>query len=200
MFMLAAAVCSADVLYSNTTNDQQTSVFFSTGYTQIGDEILLPFSSGLLSSVDAQFYNVGTDATFDAVLSFYDPGTPVGSQIGSSFTETNISIPGSTSETVTFSNLGGLLIPSDVIVMLAVQNVSTGGDIGVNLFDPPGVGTSDNSFFITNDGTGFSQTSTNLNIDNLYFELDGTGTPEPSTVGLTLGGLALLAYRKLRRA
>src|ERR1022692_430902 len=144
--------------------------------------------------------NDGSDATFDAELSFYNVGAPVGSQIGGSFPVTNISIASNTSQTVTFPDLGGLAVPQDVIAILSVGNVSAGGDIGVNLFDPPTVGTSDNSFYIVNDGTGFAQASTNLNIDNVYFEILETNTvPEPATAGATFALLVLLAYYKNRR-
>ncbi|HEY3744274.1 MAG TPA: hypothetical protein VGL53_30735 [Bryobacteraceae bacterium] len=190
----AAVACSADVIYSNAdpASDQQTSVFYSTGYTQLGDQIHMT-SAGTLTSVDAQFFNVGSDATFDAVLSFYQVGSPVGAQIGGSFLATNAFIAGGTSQTVTFSNLGGILIPADVIVTLAVENVSAGGDIGVNFFDPPTVGTSDDTFFIANDGTGLAQASTNLDIDNIYLVANsGAAVPEPATAGAVALCLAVL--------
>ncbi len=65
----------------------------------------------------------------------------------------------------------------------------------MNLFDPPTVGSSDNSFFIANDGTGLAQASTYLGIDNVYFALDGTAdvaAPEPST-GVLMPGTAVCA-------
>jgi hypothetical protein len=193
---LAAVSSPAAVLYSNTTTDQQTSVFYSTGFTQLGDQIEMT-SEGVLASLDAQFFNVGSDATFDAVLEFYQVGNPVGDQIGGSFTTTDISIAGGSSQTVTFSDLG-LFVPQDVIVVLSIQSESAGGDIGVNFFDPPTVGTSDDSFFISNDATGLTQASTNLGIDNVYFEINGTAVPEPSTAALALGGLMLIVVASKR--
>jgi hypothetical protein len=186
---LAALSSQAAVLYSNTASDQQFSIFYSTGFTQIGDQIGM-VSSGTLERVDTQFFNNGSDATFDAVLQFYEVGSPVGSEIGGSFITTGISIASGESQTVTFSDLSGLVVPQDLIVVLSIQNESAGGDIGVNFFDPPTVGISDDSFFIANNGTGLAQASTNLGIDNIYLEINA---PEPSSAGLALGGLMLIA-------
>jgi hypothetical protein len=187
---LAAVSSLANIPYSNTTTDQQFSIFYSTGYTQIGDQIHMTSASNV-SSVNAQFFNDGSDTTFDAVLQFYQVGGPVGTQIGSSFITTGISIASNMSQTVDFTNLGNLFLPQDVIVVLSVRNVGGGGDVGVNFFDPPTAGTSDNSFFIINDGTGFSQATTNMGIDNIYLEV--SNTPEPSTAVLSLGGLLVFA-------
>ncbi|MBL8214526.1 MAG: PEP-CTERM sorting domain-containing protein [Bryobacterales bacterium] len=201
--MLATAVSHAAVLYNNTTGDQQFSAVYSTGFTHIGDRVQLGAES-TLDSLDTQFYNVGTDATFDATVTFYEAGSPLGNAIGSSFTVTGISITGATSQTVSFTNLGSLLVPADLVVIFTVQNVSAGGDIGVNFFDPPSVGTSSNTFFITNDGTGFAESWTLLDIDNLYLLVNGdvanTGIPEPGTWGLVLGALGALAYRRSRHS
>lgn len=54
----------------------------------------------------------------------------------------------------TFAKLGSRSLSADLVVSLSVENVSTGGDIGVNFFDPPTVGASDNTSFIADDGTG----------------------------------------------
>jgi hypothetical protein len=195
--LLAAAACPADALYSNTTTDQQDSVFYSaSGFTQIGDLVTLT-NGGAVDSLSAQFFNAGADATFDAVLQIYASGSPVGDPIGGTFLVTDIFIAGGTSQTVSFSNLGGLVVPQDLAVAFSVQNVSADGDIGVNFFDPPTVGSSDPSFFLGNDGTGFAEVSTFLNHDNLYLEIDGTtAAPEPSTAVLAIGALAALWYRK----
>jgi hypothetical protein len=197
--LLAATAGQAAVLYNNTTGDQQFSPVYSTGYTEIGDQVQLA-SQSLLTSLAAQFYNLGSDATFDATVTFYETGAPVGSLIGSPFTVIGISIGASASQTVTFADLGGLLVPADLIVVFSVQNVSSGGDIGVNLFDPPTVGTSDNTFFFANDGNGLAQASTLLDIDNIYLLIEGTpaGTPipEPATAAVTFALLAVLALCK----
>ena len=199
---VTAAVCPAGVIFSNTTTDAQDSAFYSaSGVTQIGDRLQLA-SAAALTSLDAQFFNAGSDTTFDAVLRFYDSGNPVGSQIGGPFTTTSIFIASGTSQTVTFSNLGNLLVPQDLVLTFSAENVSGGGDIGVNFFDPPTVGTSSESFFIVYDGSNFAQASTNLEHDNIYLQIDGTAlspAPEPSTASLFAGALAVLACGSMAR-
>jgi|SRR5579872_5840815 len=199
LLTLAAVRCQATALYSNTTTDQLDSAFYSTlGVTEIGDQIQL-FSAGMLTSLDAQFFNVGADATFDAVLRFYNVGGPVGTQIGGPFTAANIFIASGTSATATFSNLGNLLVPQDVVATFSVQNVSAGGDLGLNFFDPPTLGNSSASFFIVYDGTAFSQASTNLDHDNLYMEISGapvSAAPEPSPAPILAGVLIVMACWK----
>lgn len=202
---LTAFLCPAKTLYSNTDSgsDQGFSVFYSAnGYTEIGDQIQLT-SAGFLTSLGAQFYNGGSTATFDAVLRFYAAGSPVGTLIGAPFTVTGISIAGNTSQNVTFSNLGNLAVPLNLIVTLAVANVTNGGDLGVNLANPPPtVGASAETFFIAYDGTTFSQAFTGLDIDNVYLEVNGgSAVPEPGTAALTLGALAgLVWFRRGRRS
>ena len=104
---LSAVSCLADVVYQNTTTDQQFSVFYSTGYIAIGDQLQL-VSQSALTSLDAQFFNDGADATFDADVQFYYVGSPVGAEIGGPFTVTNIFIASNTSQTVSFLDLANI--------------------------------------------------------------------------------------------
>lgn len=105
-------------------------IFYSGGYTQIGDQLQL-VSAGQLNQLAAHFYNEG-----------------------------------------------------------AVQNVSGGGDIGVNFLDPPTIGSSDHNFFIANDGSAFAQFSIYMGIDNVYFQLNAA----PATLALAGGSLIVLAF------
>ena len=199
--VLSAAVCPAGTfLYSNASTDLlNTAVYGGNGYSEIGDQVHL-VSPAWLTDLTVQFYAIGADATFDAVLRFYNVGSPVGSQIGGAFTLAGISIGAGLSQDVTFSNLGFLLVPQDLIATLSVENVTGGGDVGINLFDPPTVGTSSNGFFFANDGTGLAQVSSETNMDNLYLVIGGESTPEPAVEGITFAGLMLLVwYRQKRR-
>ena len=67
-------------------------------------------------------------------------------------------------------------LPAHVLVTLAVRNVGAGGDIG------------------------FSQVSTNLDIDNIYLVANSrSAVPKPATAGATVGFLALLGCVRYRR-
>jgi hypothetical protein len=150
----------------------------------------------------AQFYNLGTTGTFDAILSLYQVGpssaVPVGAQIGSSVTVTSIAAPGCCPQSGFNVNFVlNQLVPDDFIFTLAVSNVTGGADLGVDMFEPPTVGTSDNLFMIVRQSGTFSQLTTSS--ENVFFELDAitAGVPEPSTFALLGCGLAgLLAARK----
>jgi hypothetical protein len=199
-------VQAASVTYSDTTTDTGGTVFFSTGpYTQIGDEITLGGTDRLATSATAQLFNGGSSSgTFDAMLTFFAVGSPVGAQVGSPFTVTGTSIAPSGVATVTFGNLNSLSVPDSLIFTIAVSNVSAGLDLALTMFDPPTIGSSDPTFFIVNDGTSFSTASTlGAFPDNFYFSLTANPSvspiPEPASWILASAGLAL-AGLKMRAA
>lgn len=108
---------------------------------------------------------------------------------------------------VAFSNLGGLDVPADVIAMLSIDNLSGNGDLGLNLFDAPTVGSSSNQSCFSDDGTGLAEVSTLSGIDNVYFRINAASAltqdmPEPSTICLVLAlmpGLVCLRRRHVAR-
>ena len=95
-----------------------------------------------------------------------------------------------------------VLVPDNLIFTLSESNVAVGtADIGVDMFEPPTVGSSDNTFMIANQGAGFSQLATDD--QNVFFQLSATTAatvPEPASLAMLGGGMAvLLAARKRRR-
>ncbi len=112
---LVTGVCRAAPIYDNTSVDTLSSVMFSTGYVQLGDQVQLAAPSQL-ASLETQFFNLGDETFFDATLRFYTTGTLA--QIGSSFTVTGLLIGAFESLNVAFSDLGGLAVPADVIAMV----------------------------------------------------------------------------------
>jgi hypothetical protein len=198
-FSLPLTALAGTIVYSNTTTDTgDTLSYAANGFTQIGDQITLSGTDRLATSATVQFYSDGSAGTFDATLRFFDVGSPVGVQIGSDFTMTGISAPSNNVFDVAFT-LPDLLVPDNLIFTLQVSNFSSGVDInGLDMFEPPTIGLSDNTFAIANDGSGFLQTPTSA--ENVFFELDATQpatVPEPGPAGLT--GSALLAILLLRR-
>lgn len=198
---LALAVASAGsgyagTIYNNTTTDTLISYFYSTGpYSQIGDSITLGGTDRTLTDATVQFYNNGTAGTFSAILSFWNVGAPVGSQIGSSFTVNSIAMSQFDILNVTFSSLN-LLVPNNLVFTIALSNVSSNTmDIGLNAFEAPSVGSSNNAAIIT--GSPFATGATTAGEGNLYLRLEATTVPEPATI--TLAGAALLALGAARR-
>jgi|GEM_PF-1482824 len=195
LLSLAGAASHASPVYVNNAVDTLTTVSFSSGYVQIGDQLRLT-AAGELDSLVTQFFNLGEAARFDATLTFYRADTLT--QIGPSFTEQGISIDAGQSLNVAFSQLGGLSVPEEIVVMLSIGNLVGNGDLGLNLFDPPTWGSSSNQSFFVNTGAGLVEDSTFQGIDNVYFEINATtrSVPTPGTLWLVFGpAVAALRWR-----
>ena len=89
-------------------------------------------------------------------------------------------------------DLGDFALPQDIIFLASVK-AAAGMELGLNLFEPPVVGTSDNTFLMVDTGVISPAVSANRDV---YFQL--TAVPEPSTISLL--GFALAAGIWLRRA
>jgi hypothetical protein len=200
---ILAGPAAADVaLYSsNPANDALNDAIFSSGYEGIGDSIVLT-TAGVVSYANVQFYNDGVAGTFDASLSFFNTGAPVGAQIGSSYTLTGLSIGANSELNATFQ-LGNLSVPSSVVFILGVSNLSTSVDPGVELYSDPtlkGSNTPDTAIFLQS-GVYTQQSTGGGGSGNPFFEL--YETPEPSMWLVTSAGLLALAgaaWRKRRRS
>jgi hypothetical protein len=214
------AVASAEtVVYNNTTN-LTGDVLYD---LDAGDQIQL--SSAVNGSMAQVMFESMIGGSFNATLSFYQVGTmtdPIGSQIGPSFTEDNITDPGTGNFGVTFS-LNGQLLPDNFIFLVDITGNNVPGDLAQVYAEPPSVGSSDPSFAISGDlagnqrggggnqrggGCGTAPDTSAAYIatacEDVYFELQGTpvvttATPEPSM--LVVPGAALLAgiWQVLRR-
>jgi hypothetical protein len=201
LFAGPAFANSVILYYDNATpaQDALNAVVFSSGYTGIGDSIGLT-SAGSANVASVEFYNDASAGTFDASLLFFNVGSPVGTQIGSSYDLANLSIGAGSELDVNFQ-LGNLDLPSQVVFILEVYNVAGGADPGVELYSNPTiVGTNTPDTVIVYQGGVFSQESTGGGgSGNPYFVLELT--PEPSTWWLVAGaGLAAAVWRKFRRS
>lgn len=178
------------LLYDNTTTDTGDTVFYSVGpYTALGDDIQLA-SAGTAAMAEVELFNNGDAGTFDARLNFFNVGSPVGTPLGS-FGVTDIPSAGSDVINITFTLGAGLSVPQDLIFTVTVSNVSPNMDLGVDMFQPPTVGSSDPSFMIVESNDVYNHLGTND--ENVYFQLAGTaGTAAPEASSLTLLGTGLL--------
>jgi hypothetical protein len=203
--LLGASALQGGLIYSNTTTDTNGTLFFSTGpYTEVGDTVTFAGTERAVNTAMLQFFDVGASSgTFDATLRFYRTGAPVGSQIGGNFVTTSVLITSGATANASF-NLGGLVLPDTVVFTVAVTNGSPQLDIGLTLFDPPTVGSSDNSFYIVRNGSAFSSGSQGNSQDNLYFSVDASAVnasvPEPATMALMIVSVPGLLWMRRRRA
>lgn len=198
--LLAASAMAAQaaIVYSNTTNDLVQSIMYADlGWEELGDQITLDGTARALNSATLQLYNRGSAGTFDATLRFYLPGAPVGAELGV-FTLTGLNaLDTAGPEFGVFSiafTLGGLRVPDEVIFTLQVSSPGTGVDLGLNLFNPPTTGTSDDGFHIAREHNFDAVTGPP---GNFYLELDAsdagaTAVPEPSSFGLAAAAAGLM--------
>jgi len=203
--LLTAAFAPAAVVYDNSGNDLAQSFFWSSGWDELGDQVMLVGTDRQITSAQLQLFNLGVAGTFDATLRFYNEGSPVGAGLGE-FTLTNLAAPDLATAGGVFTLLfstSGLLAPDEVIFTLAVFNQSAGVDLGLNLLNPLVQGSSAAGFSIRRAGSSFSQ---EVGADlNYYLVLDagsGAGTavvPEPTPLVLTLWGVVLMVARKRPR-
>lgn len=198
--LLSAASGFAGTIYNNTSTDTLITYFYSgNNATHIGDSITLAGIERTLTSASVQFYNAGSAANFTATLSFWQVGAPVGAQIGSSYVLNGLAIDANGISTVTFGNLN-LAVPDNIVFAVSISNATAGSDIGLNAFEPPTVGASNNASLILGTTSGpattFASAVTASGQGNLYLQLEAI--PEPSTITL-FGGAAVLAMVAARK-
>jgi hypothetical protein len=200
-FIGACGAAADSIVYDNTANDTGSGVVFSAGpYEQIGDLITLGGVDRILTGASVQFYNGGeAGGTFDAILRFWNPGTdpdaPVGSQIGTDYEIDGLTLDAGATVNEPFA-IPNLAVPDTLVTTVQILNESPGMDLWLDLYDPPSLGTSDNTSFIYKD-TSFHTSPADPGYGNLYLQLDATtldttSAPEPPT-GTIVGGILVLA-------
>jgi hypothetical protein len=197
----AIPIFGSTAVFLNTTTDTADTLIYSNLFvTQFGDQIHLAGTERVATFALVQLYNQGDAGTADVTLRLFNVGAPVGGQIGPDFVQTGVAVSGVTN--VGF-NLPNLTVPDDLIFTVSFGNQIGGVNIvGLDMFEPPTVGSSDNTFAIGFDGTSFGTYSTigfdsSLN-ENVFFELDAN-SPEPGTLGLVAAALGIAAVVRRRK-
>ncbi|MCC6536132.1 MAG: PEP-CTERM sorting domain-containing protein [Bryobacterales bacterium] len=197
--LVTADAARAAIVYENATDDTFVSFIYSAlPATQIGDQVQLDGTARLATRASVQFFNNGLAGEFSATLNFFETGAPVGAPLGS-FVVDNIALAELGVITVDFTNLN-LLVPTDLIFTVAVSNVGSGMDLGLNVFNPlgPTAGASNSSRIIVENGS-FSEGITAPGEGNLYFVLEANdAVPEPGSLLMLSGGAAALFLLRRR--
>jgi hypothetical protein len=190
LIVLAQSIGLGATIYNNTVTDTGDTLFFSVApYSEIGDVIQVSGTERFATRAWVQFFNGGTSGAFDATFRIYalglSSGSPVGGQIGSDYMVKNQTAPRLASFDIAF-DMSNIMVPGQFVFTVSVTNVVGGADLGLNLFDPPTVGSSANAFLITRDASGFSESTLPGNDANLYFQMTASDviSPEPSTIVL----------------
>ena len=203
LFGCASALADT-ILYDNTLKPTYDTVLYSVGpYLALGDQVQL-ISPGVADQAKIELFNNGGAGTFDVDLDLFQVDSPVGALIGSAAL-TGIATTGRDVLDLTFP-LANFAVPQNFIFTVSVANQnpvnpSVPLDLGVDMFEPPDIGTSDNGFMIAeNTAMQFLQLATNS--ENVYFQISGTpstAVPEPSCGTMVTLGILVWRCRGLRR-
>ena len=204
--LLSSTLAWGTVVYSNAAagNDRNISDVFSDniGITQIGDQITLAAGPRILNYAQVMLESFNDPVVADVTLQLFSvqgsgltisPGSLLGSM-----SLTAISFPSNTRTILTFSGWN-LTLPDDVIWFVSLAN-ATSGQLGVNSFSPPTVGSSAPDYVFWGNGTSTFRTSFGGGTDDYYFVLDASDppTPTPEPAALWGVGAALLGFSALR--
>ena len=197
LFLIAFALAAQaeTFVYSNVTTDLGTSLTYSANsLIEAGDQIILGGADRNL--VRAQF-DIYADSPVDllssATLRIYNvTGSVLGSLIGSYSLAPATYLAGQVA-TLVF-NLPGVLVPNEIVWTLAFSS----GDLGLNYFEPPTIGSSSDLTAWWDTGSGLAEQTFVAGGENYnaLFAADSE-TPEPATWALVGGSLLLLVARRL---
>lgn len=205
---LAAPLTAQETVYDNSTTDTFLTYFYrDLQTTRLGDVVQLGGTSRLLSDASVQFFNgSGVTGSFTAQLQLYAfdvvAGT-VGPLLHSASSgEVTIGVDDEAILTVHFTGLN-VLVPDVLAFMVGVSGATTGLDLGLNVFEPPTIGSSDHARILLDDDGVPVVGLTAPGEGNLFFVANARAmpvvVPEPANLVLLGTGVLLLAQVARRR-
>lgn len=208
-FALAAPLTAQETVYDNSTTDTFLTYFYGDlETTRLGDVVQLGGTNRLLSDASVQFFN-GSSVTgsFRAQLQLFAfdvaEGT-VGPLLHTATSgEVSIGDGDDAIRTVHFTGLN-VLVPDVLAFMVGIFDATAGLDLGLNVFEPPTIGSSDNARLLLDDDEGDPVVGvTTPGEGNLFFVANARAlpvvVPEPANVVLLGTGVLMLAYVAHRR-
>lgn len=212
--MLAVAVpqAGATTVFDNTTVD--LSVRFNPDTTEVGDEVVLAGTERALTNFTFGFYGLSLDVTAQARVRFY-LNDGVASASGSLtpfsvFYDSGLFNISSTERATMIFNQATLLeyngidivLPDSFTWSVQFSTLGAGASAGVDLYSPPGTGSSYDDYW--DNGPGGWQLMTNGTTPmNFAARFEAQTVPEPSVLwlGLVGGGLGwMFRFRSRQRA
>ena len=199
--IFAASAGAGTAFYDNISSpsiDTLTDLAFSAGpYDGIGDSVALT-GPGVADSAALQLFNDGAAGTFDATLLFFNTGAPVSTQFGGGFTETGLAADANSYVNLSFTGLN-LAVPQNFVFVLTLANVTSGVDLGLELYSGTAVGSNTPDTAIVLQQSAFTQVSTGGDgSGNPALQL--SSVPEPASwPAFILAGIVLVGNRRRTR-
>jgi hypothetical protein len=209
VLLLTGVPVYGDILYDNTTTDLGRSLNFSNNWT-IGNQLVLGngYTSASVTNFSFEIYSTlatfagGTNVQMNVFL-YANDGTPFNGYAtpntilytsGLFTLPTPQSFSGANVGTLFFdlSSLPPVTLVSSNFTLAAVVTGMTGADaVGIEIFSPATVGMNYTDYWLRN-GAGSWALMTNSATTDFGARFNGTGVPEPSTLGLSVVGASLL--------
>jgi type 1 fimbria pilin len=223
LLILGSGRARADVVYANSTND--LNLRFNTELFEVGDEIVLDGTARIVTNFNFQYWGVGWNGDEELRVRFYandGAAAPAGPTIlkplsvlfdtgwfnlaSYGYGATDRAVMPFDYAGLTSGNLVNLTgpVPDSFTWTVQFRNVDSGSgeSAGVDLYDPPTVGSNYKEFWQYNPDTSDWEYRGTAGSTNINFAARLEATPEPSTImlGLLAGaGALLLRNRRSRR-
>jgi hypothetical protein len=192
------------IVYDNTTNPILADVFTSIR-TQLGDEITLAGTAREMVRLELLVRPSGATALADTTVRLYandGAGGAPGTLLYAAFLpQVFYAAPG----TLLGVDIPQVLVPDTFTWTIEYDNISGSANLGLRVYDPPTVGSSEDFFWRSSPATGFQRQDPSGFPGNFYARVVATGgdepaIPEPATLTLLgIGALGLLGYGWRRR-
>ena len=192
------------VVYSNTDTFVAQ---FNPGTVEVGDEITLGGTDRFITAFSFEYFGANFGGSEMAKVRFYKnngrpstAGPPMPSEI--MYDSGTFPIGATPAATLNFNQAdlnGGILVPNNFTWSVTFSGLGGSALAGVNLYNPPLIGSSFSDYW-QNDGDVWGlQTNANFSI-NFGSQFEASAVPEPSTVaGLSVATGLFLMLRVINR-
>jgi hypothetical protein len=205
VLLLTGVPVYGGILYNNSTTDLGHSLNFTNGQA-IGNQVFMGngYTSATLTNFSFEIYSslasfAGTNVQMNVFLYANNGALTNGFAMPNQILYTSglFTLPtpqsftgGTNVGTVSFPGLS-VSLPNNTFTLAAVvTGLASGDTVGMEVFDPPTVGNNYTDYWLQNGAGSWALMSNGVTSFGSQFQ--GTGVPEPSTLGLSIVGASLL--------
>ena len=204
--LVGFSTANAATIYQNTTTD--LNLRFSPGFLEVGDEITFAGDQRVLSGFSFEYFGLSSTpgafaGTVEARIRFYQNNGNLFNGYASPssllYDSQWFSITPSDRATLVFApgadNVPlSLALPDSMTFSVQFQGMGTGDLVGVDLYGPPGVGSSFADYWLFESGSWSLKENA---AGDVNFALEIQAVPEPSVLALLLGaGITVFLARR----